>query len=176
MFLSDNEIKKNLEAGVIKISEFNINQLQQASYDIRLGNKFLVVKWNSSLYIDPDKKIYPDYQEKILQDGEEFILHPWSSVLGTTKECFGSDEYLIQLSGKSSLARLGLIVHNTAWVVNPWHFLNMTLELANLNKIPIILRPWMEIAQLLFCPLSSIPSKNYTKTGRYKEWKKNFKI
>lgn len=176
MFLADKEIKKAIDNWTVKISDFKEKRLQQASYDIRLWNKFMVVKWNSSLYIDPEKKIYPEYQEKEIKDWEEFILHPWSTVLWTTKECFWSDEYLIQLSWKSSLARLGLIVHNTAWVVNPGHYLNMTLELANLNKIPIILRPWMEIAQLLFSTLSSLPVRWYKETWRYKEWEDNFSV
>jgi deoxycytidine triphosphate deaminase len=74
---------------------------------------------------------------------------------------------LIQLSWKSSLARIWLIVHNTAWVINPWNFLNITFELCNLNKVPIIIRPWMEIAQLLFSKISCTPEKLYHQTWRY---------
>lgn len=176
MFLADTEIKKAINDESIKISDFDENKLQQTSYDISLWNKFLVIKWNSSIFIDPVKKIYPDYSEIIVPDWEQFILHPGETVLWLSKECFWSNDYLIQLSWKSSLARLGLIVHNTAWVINPWHFLNITFELANLNKVPIILRPWMEIAQLLFSTISSLPTRWYKETWRYKDWEENFNI
>ncbi len=176
MFLADNEIKKEVQNGSIKISNFDEKRLQQTSYDILLWNKFLVIKWNSSVFIDPVKKIYPDYHEINIKDWEQFILHPWETVLWLSKECFWSNNYLIQLSWKSSLARLWLIVHNTAWLINPWHFLNITFELANLNKVPIILRPWMEIAQLLFSKISNTPTRLYEETWRYKRWEENFKV
>lgn len=171
MFLSDRDIKEAIKSWAITISDFDEKRLQQASYDICLWNKFLVIKWNKTIYIDPVNKILPEYHEVILEDWEPFILHPWSTVLWTTKDFFGSKEYLIQLSWKSSLARIGLVVHNTAWIVNPWDFLNMTLELVNLNKVPIIIRPWMEIAQILFSKLSSNPWKFYHETWRYVEEK-----
>lgn len=90
-------------------------------------------------------------------------------------EKFGSEKYLIQLSGKSSLARLGLIVHNTAGLINPGHYLNITFELANMNSVPIVLRPGMEIAQLLFATMSSPPERDYRQTGRYGEGEENLK-
>jgi len=65
------------------------------------------------------------------------------------------------------LARIGLLVHNSASLVNPGHFLNIALELCNLNNVPIILRPGMEIAQLTFSPLSSEAKTDYKKKGRY---------
>lgn len=89
------------------------------------------------------------------------------SILGYSKERFGSDEYLIEVNGKSSLARIGLIVHNSASIVNPGHYLNIALELCNLNNVPIILRPGMQIAQLTFSTLSSHTKRDYKQTGRY---------
>jgi dCTP deaminase len=65
------------------------------------------------------------------------------------------------------LARIGLIVHNSASIVNPGHILNIALELCNLNNVPIVLRPGMEIAQLSFSTLSSHTKKSYKQTGRY---------
>ena len=150
MFLSDIDIRKAVLDETITISDFDESRLQPVSYDLLLWNKFLVVKGNKTLYIDPVNKILPNYHEVILEDGEEFVLHPWATVLWLTRDFFGSNKYLIQLSWKSSLARIWLVVHNTAWIVVPWHFLHMTLELVNFNKVPIIIRPWMEIAQLLF--------------------------
>ncbi len=174
MFLSDIDIEKAIKAGDITINNFDRKRLQLASYDVLLGNKFIVTEPHSVQFIDPDKKIFPKTREIILKDGEKFILHPGISVLGTTMDYVGArNEYLIQLSGKSSLARIGLIVHNTAGIINPGHYLNVTLELCNLNNVPIILRPKMEIAQLLFSKLTSFTSKTYDQVGRYSKdnWK-----
>ncbi|MBV9159824.1 MAG: hypothetical protein JO019_04480, partial [Candidatus Kaiserbacteria bacterium] len=90
-----------------------------------------------------------------------------------SKEFFGSERYLIQVGGKSSLARCGLMIHNTAGIINPGHFLHITFEITNQNNIPIILRPGMEIAQLTFSMISSPPSLNYKKVGRFAKdnWK-----
>jgi dCTP deaminase len=102
-----------------------------------------------------------------VKDGDTFVLHPGVSILGYSKEYFGSNRYLIEVNGKSSLARIGLLVHNSAALVNPGHFLNIALELCNLNNVPIILRPDMEIAQLTFSPLSSESQQHYKEKGRY---------
>lgn len=173
MFLSDNDIHAGIKSGDITITDFDQKRLQQASYDIRLGAKFLVIDGYKSSIIDPAKKILPSYQEVVIEENEAFTLHPGTTVLGMSMEKFGSEKYLIQLSGKSSLARLGLIVHNTAWLINPGHYLNITFELANMNSVPIVLRPWMEIAQLLFATMSSIPERWYRETGRYGEGEDN---
>ncbi|HEY4503609.1 MAG TPA: dCTP deaminase [Candidatus Paceibacterota bacterium] len=167
MFLSDVDIKKAVNNGDIMIKDFDESRLQQASYDILLGNKFLVSNTESTLAIDPVRKIFPVTKEIIIENDGFFVLHPGISILGASVDYFGSDKYLIHLSGKSSLARLGLIVHNTAGIINPGHFLNITFELCNLNHVPIILRPNMRIAQILFSELSSPPTKDYKSTGRY---------
>jgi len=141
--------------------------LQPATYDIRLGNTFIINDAHSTKAIDPAKGIYPQTQTITVKDGEEFVLHPGVSILGYSSERFGSDNYLIEVNGKSSLARIGLIVHNSASIVNPGHYLNIALELCNLNNVPIVLRPGMEIAQLSFSTLSSHTKRNYKQTGRY---------
>ncbi len=172
MYLSDRDIKKAVDKGDIVIQGFDIERLQPASYDILLGNKFLVSNTESTMAIDPVQKIFPETKELIIPDTGLFVLHPGISILGTSVDYFGSNKYLIHLSGKSSLARLGLIIHNTAGIINPGHFLNITFELCNLNHIPIILRPQMRIGQILFSELSSVPSKDYKTTGRYhnRDW------
>lgn len=172
MFLADREIKKAVEKGDIVIQGFDEARLQPASYDILLGNKFIVHNTESTMAIDPVNKIYPETKEIIIPDTGLFVLHPGISILGSSVDYFGSDKYLIHLSGKSSLARLGLIIHNTAGIINPGHFLNITFELANLNHVPIILRPQMRIGQILFSELSSVPQKDYKTTGRYhnRDW------
>jgi len=172
MYLADNEIKKAVDKGDIVIQGFEEERLQPASYDILLGNKFIISITESTSAIDPVKKIFPETREVIIPDSGVYILHPGISILGTSVDYFGSDKYLIHLSGKSSLARLGLIIHNTAGIINPGHFLNITFELCNLNRLPIILRPQMRIGQILFSELSSTPKKDYKSTGRYhnRDW------
>ena len=175
MYLSDVDIRKAVKTGEIVLTPFDPKRLQPASYDIRLGNKFIVNEESSTHIIDPAKKIYAKTREIIIKDGEEFVLHPGMLVLGTSKEYFGSDELLIQVGGKSSLARVGLMIHNTAGIINPGHFLCVTLELSNQNNVPIIIRPGMDIAQLTFSQLTSPPANSYKHIGRFAtDNRKNF--
>src|SRR3989338_4448763 len=167
MFLSDADILKAVRKGEIVIKPFQEKRLQPVSYDISLGNKFIVNDENNTQFVDPVRKVYAKTREITVKDGKEFVLHPGVSVLGTSKEFFGSDHYLIQVGGKSSLARVGLMIHNTAGIINPGHFLNITFEITNQSNIPIILRPGMEIAQITFSMLSSPPSRNYRHVGRF---------
>lgn len=173
MFLSDVDIKKAVKDERITLEPFDTARLQPASYDIRLGNKFIINEESATHIIDPVKKIYAKTREISIKDGKEFVLHPGISVLGSSKEFFGSNHYLIQVGGKSSLARVGLMVHNTAGIINPGHFLHITFEITNQNNVPIILRPGMEIAQITFSMLSSAPEQNYRKNGRFAKdnWK-----
>ncbi|HEY4502745.1 MAG TPA: dCTP deaminase [Candidatus Paceibacterota bacterium] len=168
MYLSDIDIKKAVNAGEITLSDFDVKRLQPVSYDILLGNKFFLTETHTDGFIDPHRRKFPQAREIHIKDNEQFVLHPGVSVLAWSRDYFGSSEYLIQLSGKSSLARIGLIVHNTAGIVNPGDYLNITLELFNLNSIPIILHPGMEIAQLTFSRISSKPGVEYSRpAGRY---------
>ena len=123
MYLSDGDILKAIENGDIIIKDFEHGRLQPASYDILLGNKFIVSNTESTMAIDPVKKVFPETKEIVIADDGMFVLHPGISILGTSVDYFGSDKYLIHLSGKSSLARLGLIIHNTAGIINPGHHL-----------------------------------------------------
>ena len=167
MYLSDSYIKKAVEAGDIVVKDFDHDRLGPASYDILLGNKFMIATTHATKLIDPSNSHFARMHEVMVDDGEEFILHPGVSILGTSKDYFGSKKYLIQLHGKSSLARIGLLVHNTAGLINPGHFLNITLELCNLNRVPIILRPGMAIGQLTFSQLLGTVEKDYADIGRY---------
>jgi dCTP deaminase len=167
MFLSDVDIKKAIKSGEITLEPFSELRLQPASYDILLGNKFIENDASSTHYVDPARKIFAKTTEKNVPDGEEFVLHPGVSVLGLSKEFFGSDHYLVQVGGKSSLARIGLMIHNTAGIINPGHFLHITFEITNQSNIPIILRPGMEIAQITFSKLTSPPARNYKLVGRF---------
>ena len=168
MFLSDTDIQKALKEGKITIKPFTEKQLNPASYDVLLGNEFDVTDRHKTSSIDPARKLYPVTRTVKVADGEAFILHPGESVLGKQKEFIGVDhEHLILLSGKSSLARAGLVVHNTAMLFNPGHYFYPTFELVNTNNVPLILRPGMEIAQLIFARLTSKTRQAYEEVGRY---------
>lgn len=167
MFLSDVDIKKAVKEGCITIKGFDPKRVSPASYDVILDNDFVITDVYNTLFIDPEKKIYPKTKEHRVKEGEAFALYPGETVLGRVRDFVGSDQYLIQISGKSSLARIGLVVHNTAGLINPGHYLNITLELSNINRMPIILRPGMQIAQLVFSQLSNPVERDYKKTGRF---------
>jgi len=168
MFLSDIDIEKGVKSGAIIIKPFKKSQLQVASYDVTLGDEFEVTDRHSMEATDPSRGKYPHTRTVKVKKGEAFILHPGESVLGKQREFVGVDnEHLMLLSGKSSLARAGLVVHNTAMLFNPGHHFYPTFELVNTNNIPIVLRPGMEVAQLLFAKLSSPTSQSYKDIGRY---------
>jgi dCTP deaminase len=176
MFLSDIDILAAVKKEEITLVPFDEQRLQPASYDILLGNKFVVNDEHATHLVDPARKIFAKTREIEVADEGEFVLHPGVSVLGISKEFFGSNHYLVQVGGKSSLARVGLMIHNTAGLINPGHFLHITFELCNLNNVPIVLRPGMEIAQLTFSRLSSPPSNVYNNIARGKDnWESNFK-
>lgn len=163
MFLSDKDIEKAIKAGDIIISDFDRERLQPASYDILLGDRFFLTESYKTECIDPVKKRFAEMREVVLKKGEVFVLHPGVSILGISLDYIGSRKYLIQLHGKSSLARIGLLVHNTAGLINPGHFLHITFELCNLNRVPIVLTPGMAIGQLTFSAMSSEPRSTYKK-------------
>lgn len=168
MFLSDVDIKKGIEDGSIVIRPFDIKKLQPVSYDVTLGNEFEVTNRHVTVIVDPVNKVYPQTRTVKIKEGEAFVLHPGESVLGKQREFIGVDRnHLILLSGKSSLARAGLVVHNTAMLFNPCHYFYPTFELVNTNNVPIVLRPGMTIAQLLFARLTSPAGRTYKETGRY---------
>ncbi len=89
MFLSDVDIEKGLKEGDIVIKDFEPARLQPASYDIELGNKFIVNQENKTYFIDPVNKLYAQTQKIDVKDGGEFILHPVVSVLGISRDFFG---------------------------------------------------------------------------------------
>jgi len=167
MFLSDIDIKKAVKDEDIILSPFDQKRLQPASYDILLGNKFMITEPHSADAIDPVKHKFAKTRDVVLKKGETFVLHPGVSILAISVDYFGSKKYVIQLHGKSSLARIGLMVHNTAGLINPGHFLRITFELCNLNEVPIILTPGMAIGQLTFSKMLTEPSHSYKPDGKY---------
>jgi len=163
MQLSDVDIKKALELNQITIKDFDEKRLQPASYDVLLGYEFIVFDSHKKESIDPRKETN-DYTKKVILNSEEdfFVLHPNQFALGVTLDYFGvGKKHACQIMGKSSLARLGLIIHTTAGFVDPGNQLNATLEFVNVNTLPIKLYPKMKIAQIAFFELKSEAVKCY---------------
>ena len=156
MILSDRDIKKNLESGHISVKPLFPNSIQPASIDVHLGANFLVFKNTSNVCIDPKEPIDGMMEEATIDENRQFILHPGEFALGMTYETVAvPHDMVVQLNGKSSLGRIGLIVHATAGYVDPGNTLKITLELHNLANLPIKLYYKMPIAQVAFIKLSS---------------------
>lgn len=166
MVLSDRDIKKELEAGTIGIEPLVKDFIQPASVDVRLGHNFRIFRNSSHTVIDPSAA-QPDLTETIeVAEGETFVLHPGQFALGTTLETFSlPDNILGKLEGKSTLGRLGLMIHSTAGYVDPGWKGELTLELSNAATLPILLRPGMRIGQLSFERMSSPVDRPYGSAG-----------
>ena len=163
MQLSDKDIKKAMEVGDVVIENFDSERLQPASYDVLLGKEFMVFDRHKLEVIDPREDM-AKYMKKITIDSEDdfFILHPGEFALGVTWDHVGvSDKLACEIMGKSSLARLGLIVHTTAGFIDPGNKLNITLEFVNTNSLPIKLYPKMKIGQVAFFELTSPCERPY---------------
>lgn len=162
MIFSDRDIQKALKTGKIIVDPLFPNCIQPASVDLHLGADFLIFKSSNHVCIDPKEKI-DDMMEKVkINDETQFILHPGEFALGMTYEVVGvADDMVGRLEGKSSLGRIGLIIHATAGYLDPGNKLKMTLELHNISGLPIKLYYKMPIAQISFTPLSSKADNPY---------------
>jgi len=162
--LSDKDILKALKEKRIVIKPFNKKNLGSASIDLTLSNSFLVFKHSELKFVDPRKKLHPSLTEIIKVGKKPFIVHPNEFVLASTAEYIKlSDELTARLDGKSSLGRLGLIIHSTAGSIDPGFEGTLTLEITNISKLPILLFPKMKICRLTFEELSSKSLKPYNK-------------
>lgn len=166
MILADHQIADRCRTkSVSMIEPFDLRQVEPASYDVRLGNDFLVFERDHTPFIDLDKPA--DITKHVfINDGGYFLLHPGEFVLGVTAERINMPEDLVgRIEGKSSLGRLGLIVHATAGYVDPGFCGPLTLEMTCLHPLPIKLRPLYKIAQISFHEMSEPPVEPYK--GRY---------
>ncbi len=162
MILSDRDIKKALKKGQITIEPLFPNSIQPASVDLHLGSDFLIFRTDQHTAIDPREPL-DDIMEKVsIDDKRQFIIHPGQFALGMTYENIGvANDMVGRLEGKSSLGRIGLIIHATAGYLDPGNRLKMTLELHNIANLPIKLYYKMPIAQMSFTPLSSAADHPY---------------
>jgi dCTP deaminase len=154
--LSDRDIRAEIEAGRIVIEPYVPEAVQPSSVDLHLDNRFRVFRNSRYPYIDVREE-QPELTElvQVAQD-EPFILHPGEFVLGSTLERVQLPNDVVgRLEGKSSLGRLGLLIHSTAGYVDPGWEGNLTLELSNVANLPITLYDGMKIGQISFQRMSS---------------------
>lgn len=175
MILSDQDIKKALRSKriVIKPQPDFETQLGSCSIDLRLGNTFRVFDYSKYPYIDPAKKDYSNEITKVITVGKggEFIMQPGDFVLAVTHEHVKIPPDLMgRLEGRSSLGRLGLVVHSTASIFDPGWDGKPVLELGNLGRMAIKLTVGMRICAMTFEELSSPATIPYTskKFAKYK--------
>ena len=159
MILSDRDIKAYLESGHIKITaDYDVYaDIQPASLDIRLGNDFKIYDHTKTPILDP-RNINEEVHTRMIHipDGEAFIVQPGEFILGATS-CIIKvpDNLTVRVEGRSSLGRLGIIVHSTAGFIDPGFEGTITLEISNLNRLPIALYPGMRVGQFAFEMMSS---------------------
>ena len=152
--LSDGTIIRLVDEGRIRIDPWDPRLVQPASVDLRLGDSFRVFHNHRATAIDLRRPPENLTEEVLVPAGESFVIHPGEFCLGRTLEWVElPDDVVARIEGKSSLGRLGLIVHATAGFCDPGWKGTLTLELNNLTRVPIILHPGLEIAQLSFMML-----------------------
>jgi len=163
VILSDGTIRKLLADGTLVVTPIEEGQVQPASVDIRLDRQFLVFRNHTAEAIDPYERPTDLMSLVEVPDGAAFILHPGEFVLGTSLESIGlPDDIVARVEGKSSLGRLGLLIHATAGFVDPgWPVGQITLELSNVATLPIKLWPGMRIGQLSFQRLDAPAERPY---------------
>ena len=167
MVLSDRSIKEEIARGRIGIEPLDLDCIQPASVDVHLDKKLLVFRtWRHPFYIDVRQNL-EDLTEMV-EIGEEkpFFLQPGEFVLASTLERIAlPDDLVARLEGKSSLGRIGLLIHSTAGYVDPGWKGHLTLELSNVAKLPVTLYYKMKIGQVSFLQLTSVVEKPYGSEG-----------
>ncbi len=175
MVLSDRDIKAYIKEKKIVITptpDYK-TQLGTCSLDLRLGNKFRVFDHSKNPYLDPTKKDYTNEitSEVKVKEGDAFIMQPGDFVLAVTMERVKIPHDLLgRLEGRSSLGRLGIVVHSTASIFDAGWDGQCVLELGNLGRMPVALYPGMRICAMAFEQLSSPAEVPYVnrKESKYK--------
>jgi dCTP deaminase len=167
MVLSDIDIKNYIQQNKIKISPaLPPEQFGSCSVDFRLGSEFSVFEHSRHAFIDlRDKTAIQDLMRTIsVPTGEPFIMQPGEFALAITEETLElDDDVLGRLEGRSSLGRIGIIVHGTAGLFDPGWIGKATLELSNLGRMPVALYPGMRICSFTFEQVSTRVSVPYRK-------------
>ena len=162
MILSDRSLREQIAAGRIVIDPFDPGCVQPSSVDVKISGLFRVFRNHTARLIDVKEDMTSLTELVEIPDDGVFILHPGEFVLGSTAERVAvPDDMVARIDGKSSLGRLGLIIHSTAGFIDPGFSGHVTLELSNVATLPIKLWPGMKIGQLCLFRLSSAAEHPY---------------
>ena len=163
MVLSDRTIKQEITQGRIVIEPLDPACIQPASVDVHLDKRLLVFRsWRYPFYIDVKKNLEDLTEIVQIEDEKPFFLQPGEFVLASTVENITlPDDIVGRLEGKSSLGRIGLLIHSTAGYVDPGWQGRLTLELSNVAKLPVTLYCGMKIGQISFLRLTAAAERLY---------------
>jgi dCTP deaminase len=166
MILSDRDIRARLAAGDLKVDPLIDDrvQIQPASIDLRLAAEFIVYRPGEIACLDPrvPETLNAAAERIAVREGEAFTLHPGDFALGSTLETVSIPADLVaHVDGRSSIGRLAVVVHATAGFIDPGFTGQITLELANLGRIPVRLYPGMRIAQIVLQQMTSPAERPY---------------
>lgn len=165
MILSDRTIREELLAGRVVIEPFDESAVQPSSVDLHLDRFFRIFLNHHTPIIDVKQPQDDLTQEVEIEHDGVFILHPGEFVLGSTLErVLLPDDLVARLEGKSSLGRLGLLIHSTAGFVDAGWDGHLTLELSNVATLPITLYPGMKIGQISFLRMTTAADLPYGRT------------
>ena len=166
MIFSDRTIKEAIGAGRITIDPYDESMIQPSSVDLKCDATFRVFENHRYSHIDP-KADQPELTTAVHATPDQpFMLHPGEFVLGSTLEVVGlADDIVARLEGKSSLGRIGLLIHSTAGFIDPGFRGQVTLELSNVASLPIAIYPGMRIGQVSFYQLSTPAEHPYGSPG-----------
>ncbi|MCF7846300.1 MAG: dCTP deaminase [Candidatus Peribacteraceae bacterium] len=175
MILSDHDIRDAIKSGRIKIDspdEKYFDNIGPSSLDLRCGSHFKVYEHTKFSLLDPANPATFENCSRMLEvkdPSEPFIVQPNDFILGVTLEKITlPDDLVARVEGRSSLGRLGIIVHSTAGFVDPGFAGTITLEITNINKMPVALYPGMRVCQLAFETLTSPAEVDYSKKATQK--------
>jgi len=156
MIFSDRTIKEAVDSGRISIDPYDPAMVQPSSVDVRCDQNFRVFENHRYALIDPKTPQGNLTTSVTATEDDPFILHPGEFVLGSTLETVGlPDNVVARLEGKSSLGRLGLLIHSTAGFIDPGFKGQVTLELSNVANLPIAIYPNMKIGQISFYEMTT---------------------
>src|ERR671911_751504 len=162
MVLSDRTIKEEIAAGRLVFDPYDQSLVQPSSVDVRVDRSFRVFNNTRYPYIEVREPMENLTSLVTVEENEPFVLHPGEFVLGQTLERVRlPDDLVARLEGKSSLGRLGLVIHSTAGFVDPSFQGNLTLELSNVANLPITIYHGMPIGQISFMRMDSPVEQPY---------------
>ena len=167
VILSDRTIREQLAAGRIVIEPLDETCIQPSSIDVKVSNLFRVFRNHTAGVIDVKKDMTHLTELVEIADGDAFMLHPGEFALGSTLERVAvPDDMVARVEGKSSLGRLGLLIHSTAGFIDAGFDGHITLELSNVANLPITLYPGMKIGQVSFMMMTTPADKPHGKGAK----------